>query len=414
MKLIYSTGIWLYGLVVYLSSFFNKKAQLFLKGRKNLFHFLQKEIKANPGEYIWFHCASLGEFEQGRPLIESIKKKYPHYKILLTFFSPSGYEVRKKYTEADVVCYLPLDTASNAKRFIAITQPKVAFFIKYEFWHFMLTELKKNETPTYLVSGIFRNSQIQFKPYGRFFLDTIKCFAHFFIQDQQSANLLQKHGLTNYTITGDTRFDRVVQIISEKKDIDYIERFAQGQALLVSGSTWKEDELVLAPVINAELRLRHIIAPHELSESRLKAIEQLIKKPFIRYSEIRATTRIENFEVIIIDSIGLLSHLYRYGDYAYIGGAFGKGLHNILEAATFGMPIFFGENYQKFNEAIDLTTLKGAFSISSSKELQSQLTSFMLDYSKKKSCDLICKNYVKSKTGATEKTINHCIEKGDL
>ncbi len=414
MKLIYATGIWLYGLIVFLSSFFNKKAKQFLNGRKNLFYFLQKEIKKNPGEYIWIHCASLGEFEQGRPLIESIKNKFPHYKIVITFFSPSGYEVRKKYSEADIVCYLPLDTASNAKRFITIIKPKAVFFIKYEFWHYMLSELNKQAIPTYLVSGIFRNSQIQFKPYGRFFLNTLKNFSHFFIQDQQSAELLQKHSFTNFTITGDTRFDRVVQIISEKKEIDYIERFAKGSTLLVSGSTWKEDELILAPIINSELPLRHIIAPHELSESRLKSIEQLIKKPFIRYSEIRATTRIENFEVIIIDSIGILSHLYRYGDYAFIGGAFGKGLHNILEAATFGMPIFFGKNYQKFNEARDLIKLKGAYSITSTPELQSILSEFISDNSKKKSGDLICKNYVKSKTGATEEIIKHCVKTGDL
>lgn len=414
MKLIYTTSIWLYGLLVLLSSLFNKKAKQFLKGRKNLFYFLKKEIKANSGDYVWFHCASLGEFEQGRPLIESIKKRFPHYKILVTFFSPSGYEVRKKYAGADIVCYLPLDTAENAKQFISIVQPKIAFFIKYEFWHYILNDLKHKKVPTYLVSGIFRSSQIQFKPYGDFFLDTLKCFTHFFIQDQQSADLLQKHSFTNYTITGDTRFDRVTEIINEKKEIDYIERFAKGQKVLVAGSTWKEDEAILAPIINTELKLRHIIAPHELSESRLKAIEQLIKRPFIRYSEIRATTRIENFEVIIIDSIGLLSHLYRYGNYAYIGGAFGKGLHNILEAATFGMPIFFGTNYGKFNEARDLTELNGAFSVSSSKELQDLLTGFMLDDSKKKSSDIICKNYVKSKTGATEKIINYCVEKGDL
>ncbi len=414
MKLIYVTGIWLYGLIAFLSSFFNKKARQFIKGRKNLFYFLHKEINTNPGEYIWFHCASLGEFEQGRPLIDSIKKKFPYYKIIITFFSPSGYEVRKKYSEADIVCYLPLDTASNAKQFIAITKPKAAFFVKYEFWHFMLSALKEQTIPTYLVSGIFRNSQIQFRPYGNFFLNTLKNFSHFFIQDQQSADLLHKSGLTNYTITGDTRFDRVVQIISEKKDIDYIERFAKGFALLVSGSTWKEDELILAPIINSELPLRHIIAPHELSENRLNSIEGLINKPFIRYSEIRATTHIENFEVIIIDSIGILSHLYKYGAYAYIGGAFGKGLHNILEAATFGMPIFFGKNYKKFNEACDLINLQGAYSISSTKELQHLLGGFISDYSKKKSVDLICKNYVNSKTGATEIIVKHCVDAGDL
>lgn len=414
MKIIYTIGIWLYELLIFISSFFNKKAKQFLKGRKNQLYYLQKDIKANPGEYVWFHCASLGEFEQGRPLIKSVKATFPHYKILITFFSPSGYEVRKKYAGADIVCYLPLDTVSNAKQFVDIVKPKVAFFIKYEFWHYFLNELKKQSTPTFLVSGIFRSSQIQFKSYGSFFLDTLRNFSHFFVQDQQSADLLQKHGFSNYTVTGDTRFDRVTQIINEKKDIDYIERFSEGQSLLVSGSTWKEDEAILAPIINGKLKLRHIIAPHELSESRLKGLEQLIKKPFIRYSEIRATTRIENFEVIIIDSIGLLSHLYHFGNYAYIGGAFGKGLHNILEAATFGLPIFFGKKYQKFNEARDLVNLKGAFSISSSQELNQLLTDFMADHSKKRLCDLICKDYVKSKTGATEKIITYCVEKGDL
>lgn len=414
MRFIYDISIHIYSLFVYTASFFNKKAKLFKKGRASIFHFLKQQIKQNPGDYIWFHCASLGEFEQGRPLIESIKNRFPKYKIIVSFFSPSGYEVRKKYEQADIVCYLPFDTVSNAQKFIDIVNPKVVFFIKYEFWHHFLFTLKTKNIPTYLVSGIFRKSQIQFKSYGGFFLDTLKNFKHFFIQDEKSSTILLDHGLSNHHITGDTRFDRVAQVINEKKEIDYIERFSNKSTVIVYGSTWPADEHIIAPIINSKAALKHIIAPHEITETHLKSIETLLHKPFIRYSEIRATTHIENFQIIIIDSIGILSHLYRYGHYAYVGGGFGKGLHNILEAATFGIPIFFGPNYEKFNEAKELIHLKGAFSITNSNALNSVLENFQSNPQKKKACDEINKSYVQSKRGATQKILNYCIEQGDL
>ncbi len=400
MVQIYNLGIFFYLLFIRAASVFNKKAKLFVEGRKNWEGELRQKVI--PGEkYSWFHCASLGEFEQCRPVIEELKSKHPEYKILLSFFSPSGYEVRKNYSAADIVCYLPIDTKKNARRFLDITRPEKVLFVKYEFWHHFIKEIKNRGIPLFAISAIFRENQLFFKssPWGKWFRKMLNGFEHFFVQNKKSGELLAKTGLTNYTVAGDTRFDRVAKIAEHSKELPIIEKFKNGNPLIVIGSSWKADEELLINYINHTSEVKFIIAPHEVSEANISRIEQSLKRPSIRYSI--ADRNHENTQVLIIDSIGLLSSVYKYGEIAYIGGGFGIGIHNILEAAAYGMPVIFGPNFEKFDEAYKLTRLGGAFSIKNYSSLETILNGLVNNQEKLDETTNITRQFVKNNTGAT-------------
>lgn len=402
MNLLYNLGIYCYNLTIRISALFNEKAKLFVSGRKDWKNKLAASIDRN-AQYIWFHCASLGEFEQGRPVIEEVKKQFPEYKIILTFFSPSGYEIQKNYNKADVVCYLPMDTKKNAKNFLTLINPKKAFFIKYEFWHNYISELKSKQVPLYIISAIFRDNQQFFKntPWGLWYKKMLFSFQHIFIQNERSAELLKNNGIFNFTIAGDTRFDRVAAIARSAKKFEIVEKFKGNSVILIAGSTWKPDEELLAEFINNHQNTKFIIAPHEVSETNINRIHNLLKKPAIPFSKAQISN-IDTFDVLIIDTIGILSSLYQYGDAAYIGGGFGVGIHNILEAATFGLPIIFGPNYKKFKEATDLADKNGAFPITDFNELKTSLTKLIEDKSELEKASDICKKYVAKNVGSTK------------
>ncbi|MCZ4245418.1 3-deoxy-D-manno-octulosonic acid transferase [Pedobacter punctiformis] len=403
MLLLYILGIRFYGLIIWIFSLFNHKAKLFINGRKNIFNQIAQKI--NPADkHIWFHFASLGEFEQGRPVLEKLKDRFPAKKIVVTFFSPSGYEIRKNYALADVF-YLPLDTAGNAKRFIQSINPEMAIFTKYEFWHFYFKALKKNNIPLYVISGIFREKQTFFKWYGSFYRNILKNVTHFFVQNKESETLLKSIGLNNVTINGDTRFDRVYDNAQSPKQLTEIEKFIGSDPVLICGSTWPEDEKFLSVLPEKYPDWKFIIAPHEIDENHIDSIEQLFSANSSRFSALHAQLQTENSriqfsnaQVLIIDNIGMLSSLYQYGKLAYIGGGFGAGIHNTLEAAAFGLPVIFGPKYQKFQEAKDLITLNAAKSISSVEELISAFESFK----ENPEAAAIAKKYVKDQKGATE------------
>lgn len=408
-KFLYNNSLRLLHLVYLMASFFHPKARQFVEGRKGIFKRLQKAFQAKKQTLIWVHCASLGEFEQGRPVMEELKKEFASSKILLTFFSPSGYEVRKKFPGADHVFYLPMDTPHNARRFIEITQPVLAIFIKYEFWYNYTHELKKRNTPTLSVSSIFRPDQIFFSSYGSFFRKILSHFTYFFVQNEESVNLLKSIGITRCMQSGDTRFDRVYQITQHRHEIPLVQSFKGTQKIFVIGSCWPEDMDVLAPFINeTQLLLKFIIAPHEISEEFLAAIGKSIECETVRFSNAEESV-LEETRVLLIDNVGMLSQLYPYGEFAYVGGAFGKGLHNILEAACYGVPIFFGnKNYEKFKEAKDLILRGGAFEISGFHDLKSTYEIllnrpeiFLL------ACD-VNRQYVLENLGATKKILDYC------
>lgn len=407
MTLFYNIGILLYSLLVRLSAFFNPKAKLFVHGRKNLIKRLKQAIGDNENPIAWFHCASLGEFEQARPLMEAFTKSYPDYKILLTFFSPSGYEIRKNYPLADWVFYLPLDHPSSAKKFIKITSPKVAFIIKYEYWYNLIKNAHKKQIPILSVSSIFRKEQLFFKPYGKLFKRLLGHFDHFFVQDNASLQLLQSISIKNVSKAGDTRFDRVKGIRDEVKEIPVAAGFSKDSDVFVIGSCWPQDMDVLTPFINDRKDLKFIIAPHTLEEKFIKELEVELLRKTLRFSEAEGKD-IEQFEVLVIDNIGMLSSLYQYGKYAYVGGAFGQGLHNILEPATFGLPVFFGSNnYLKFREARDLINLGGAYAIEN-------YSDFRKAFYKAEDPDTyqiiteINSHYVQENAGATDIILNYC------
>ncbi len=402
MSIIYNLGIALYSFAIYVASFFNEKAKFLKNGRKNIW----KEIEnANLGEdVVWLHSASLGEFEQGRPLIEKIKTDFPQYKIVLTFFSPSGYEIRKNYKEADLIIYLPADTKRNAAKFLKAINPKKVFFIKYEYWHHFFKEINSREIPLYMVSAIFRPSQMFFKKGGVWYRNILKSVTHFYIQDEKSAELLKSIGFENYSVVGDTRFDRVSEIAASAPKFEEIEKIISGKKVLVAGSTWPPDEDILVEYINnSQDDFKFIIAPHEIGDDKIKTLISKLKVPYIRYTEINKVAN-KDAKVLIIDTIGMLSFIYQYADVAYIGGGFGKGIHNILEAATFGIPVIFGPKHTKFKEAVDLLELEGGFTISNKKEFAELLST--LFYSETfivyENSKLKAKEYVQKMSGATE------------
>ena len=388
------------------------KAKLFVSGRKGIFRKLKKKVARDSSEpLVWIHCASLGEFEQGRPIIESIKSKKPKVKILLTFFSPSGYEVRKNYDRADYIFYLPWDTPSQARTFVEIVKPTIAIFVKYEFWYFYSHYLRKAGAHIISASCILRPGQIFFKPYGSLFRDILKNFDHFFTQNRETKMLLQSIGISNSTLAGDTRFDRVMEIIEAGEEIPIAKQFKDNEKLMVIGSCWPEDLNVLAPFIDENARaLKFIIAPHEISESFLQEIEKSLQVKSIRYSK-AVETSVADFQVLIIDNIGMLSRLYKYGEFAFVGGSFGKGLHNILEAACYGIPIFFGnKNYIKYQEANDLIFRGGAFEVSDYADLREKYQTLVsVPQNFLLACE-VTRSYVKENLGATKKIVDYCFK----
>jgi len=376
----YSLLIHLYSLVVELISPFHKKARMMRFGQWKTNSILREKIDRNV-KYIWIHASSLGEFEQGRPLIEKIKSDYPQYKILLTFFSPSGYEVRKNYEGADVICYLPFDTPYKVKKFINLANPCMAIFIKYEFWGNYLGELKKRGIPVYIISAIFRREQLFFQWYGKMYRKMLHYFTHLFVQDQKSKDLLGQFGITNVTVAGDTRFDRVLDVYNKRRDIPNMDSFLKNskgekQRILIAGSSWPQDEDIFIRYFNERQDIKLIIAPHEIHREHLMHIESLLKRPSIRLSESFGHDSSDK-DCVIVDSFGLLSSIYRYGDIAYIGGGFGVGIHNTLEAAVYGIPVVFGPKYQKFKEAKDLIEVGGGFSIANKEEFDSRMNDFL-------------------------------------
>jgi len=404
MKIFYNLTIRLYYFLIYTASFFNKKAKFWIEGRKDFWTKLE-DAKIKDTQNIWFHVASLGEFEQGRTVIEAIKKLKPEYKIVLTFFSPSGYEIRKNYDKADYIFYLPLDTKYNAKKFIEIVKPKIVFFVKYEFWYHYLNQLFKSNIETYIFSSIFREKQIFFKPYGKWYRGILKFFKHIFVQNQNSIDLLKTININNTTLSGDTRFDRVFEISQNVKKYPIIEKFIENNLVLICGSTWLPDEEIIINFINNKSKnIKTIIAPHEINQNHVSKLCSLIKNNYIKYSEANLEN-IVNHEVLIIDNIGMLSSLYQYGNIAYIGGGFGVGIHNTLEAATFGLPIVFGSNYHKFKEAKDLIFSNAAFSISNQNELNEILIKLIEKENLRIEAGKYAKNYIVENKGATQKIL---------
>lgn len=406
----YSIAIFLAATFVRCSAFFNAKSKLFIDGRKNIFNSLKRAFDNNRQPVLWIHCASLGEFEQGRPIIESFKREFSDFKILLTFFSPSGYEVRKNYEFADHIFYLPWDTRKNAERFIDIVNPTIAIFVKYEFWYHYSRTLWKKSIPVLSVSSIFREQQAFFKFYGGQQRKILTYFDHFFVQNDESRKLLASKGINNATVAGDTRFDRVNQIVSQRKEIQVAKEFKGSDNVFVVGSVWPEDMEVLAPaIIEKKGNLKFIIAPHEIHESSIAAIEKALEVRTIRYSKAKAETNLSSYDVLIIDNMGMLSSLYQYGEYAYVGGAFGRGLHNILEAACYGIPIFFGNrNYQKFKEATDLIMRGGAFDVSDYADFKIKLESLTNRPENYLLASEVTKSYVTENLGATRKVMDYC------
>jgi len=401
--------LFLYNLTIYIAGFFLKivalfspKIKLFVEGRKNVFSTLEEKIKAN-NKTIWFHSASLGEYEQGLPVIEKIKEKYPSHKIIVTFFSPSGYEVRKNNTVADVTIYLPLDTKSNAKRFLKLVHPEFAFFIKYEFWLNYLQELEKSKTPTYLISGIFRDNQMFFKWYGGFYRKALNAFTYFFVQNESSKQKIESLGFKNVIVSGDTRFDRVNAILERDNRLDFVENFKNNQPTIVVGSSWPKDEVLIAEYINqAPENVKFIIAPHNIKPDQISDLLSKITKSTILFSE-KENKDLSNYNVLIIDTIGILTKIYSYGTIAYVGGGFGNpGIHNILEPATFGIPIVIGPNYSNFAEAVALVEIGGCLTISTNVELKAVFNQLLNDKNFLEEKSKICKSFIQDNKGATE------------
>lgn len=406
MKLLYNIAMLIYQSFIWLASKFNNnKATLFLSGRENVFALLEQK-RLSGEHYVWFHAASLGEFEQGRPIMESLKNSHPEFKILLTFFSPSGYEVRKDYQGADIICYLPMDMSWNVKRFLDIVQPDCAIFIKYEFWMNYLLELKKRQIKTYIVSAIFRESQLFFRSYGGFYRRLLKSFTHLFVQNDESVRLLHSIGFDNVTKVGDTRFDRVADIAAKSKDLPIVQAFKSDTKVLIAGSSWPNDENILLPYFNQNFPLKLIIAPHEIDEEHLQSIISQLKRPYIRYSQ-ATIENVKEADCLIIDCFGLLSSIYRYGEIAYIGGGFGVGIHNILEAAVYGIPVIFGPNYKKFQEAVDLIELGGTFSIADYTGFSRLMSDLLVDNSSLyASSAAVSNDYSQRNRGATIKVLD--------
>jgi 3-deoxy-D-manno-octulosonic-acid transferase len=402
----YNLGIYFMSLFIRLVSPFKRKARLMIDGHKSVFNLLEKEIDKK-AKYIWFHVASLGEFEQARPLIEEIKNSKPEYKILLTFFSPSGYEVRYNYPLADIVTYLPFDTKKNARRFLELTNPHMVIFIKYEFWYNYINEIYQRRIPVYLVSAIFRKNQSFFKKLRSPYRNMLSLYTHFFVQDDESHKLLQKHGIKNVTVAGDTRIDRVIEIQKQTVNLPIVEKFIdKGSIIFIAGSSWPADEDIFINYFNSHPNLKLIIAPHEIDESHLTEIEKKLSRPSQRYSGLTDTDTV-NADCMIIDCFGLLASVYRYADIGYIGGGFGDGIHNLPEAAVYGIPVIFGPNFIKFREAHDLIATGGGFTIKNRAEFNKLMESLINEPELREKAGKEAKNYIFSNSGATNTILNH-------
>ncbi len=399
----YNVFIYLYLLGVAIISRFNEKVRKMWRGEREAFSILKEKVDPE-AKYVWFHAASLGEFEQGRPLMEQLRREHPEYKILLTFFSPSGYEVRKNYEGADIITYLPIDTITNARRFLRLVHPVMAFFIKYEFWYNYLHILKHRNIPVYSVSSIFRPDQVFFKWYGRQYGRVLNCFTHFFVQNEVSKELLAKIGITNTTVVGDTRFDRVLQIKEAAKQLPVVEAFKQDYKVFVAGSSWPPDEEIFIKYFNEHKDWKLIIAPHVIGEDHLQQIEKLLSgRKIVRYKD-SAEADVKDAEVLIINCYGLLSSIYHYGDVAYVGGGFGVGIHNLLEAAVWDVPVFFGPNNQKFQEAQALKK-SGGFEIHDYEEFARMMDRFAAEPDLLKEQGAKAGHFVKGQAGATQKVL---------
>ena len=405
----YNVAISIYAFFLRLIAPFHKKVKLMVEGHANTYEILKSKVDPS-SKYVWFHVASLGEYEQALPMIETIRKKKPTYKILLTFFSPSGYEVQKDNELVDIVCYLPFDRKRNVKRFLDLAQPDIAIFVKYEFWYNFIHELYKRDIPVYLISAIFRPNQLFFKPWGNVFKKILHYYTQLFVQDKKSKQLLNGHGLNNVTVMGDTRMDRVIKIKDDALDLPIVEEFTtvrNNQSVLVAGSSWPEDENLLINYFNKHAYLKLIIAPHLINEGHLKQIESKLKRPFIRYSQAQTDdVNILNYACLIIDNFGLLSSIYRYGQIAYIGGGFGAGIHNLPEAAVYGIPVIFGPNHKKFLEAKELLKSGGGFTISDESELNKVLKDFVTSPEDLEISGEAAAKYIYKSAGATQKIID--------
>lgn len=419
MLFLYNLGIRFYSLAVWLASFFNPKAKLWREGRKQLFPRLAEAFKDNKSPVIWFHTSSLGEFEQGRPVIEQIKAQHPELKILITFFSPSGYEIRHDYDKADYVFYLPLDTRSNAQKFLSIVRPHAVFFVKYEFWYHFLNETQKTHVPMVLFSSIFRKQQFFFKFYGSFFRKVLRNYTHIFVQNQVSVDLLKGIQVPNVSIAGDTRFDRVKDIANKQEKFPIVETFVNNQLTLVVGSSWWRDLAILVPFLNDfGTPLKTIIAPHEINDNEIERLQGVLTKKSIRYTQFQGKSlddetvrqQLEESDVLILDTIGMLAGLYQYADFSYIGGAFGEGLHNTLEPAVFDTPVLFGKEYDKYQEAVDLVDRGGAFSLKDTEELQNVMNELYFDEEKRARAAKVCTNYVIENLGSAEKIYKYFVK----
>ena len=413
MNQIYNLIVIIAAQLLKIIALFSPKMKLFVDGRKSVFQTLANKIQSSD-KTIWFHAASLGEYEQGLPVIEAIKQQFPNHKIVVTFFSPSGYEVRKNNTVADVTVYLPLDTISNAKHFIELVHPEMAFFIKYEYWPNYLNELKKQQIKTYLISGILRESQAFFKWYGGFYRNALKTFEFFFVQNESSKKLLQSIGFHNVKVSGDTRFDRVVSILERDNSLDFIEQFKDNKTTIVIGSSWPKDENLLVNYINQSSdNVKFIIAPHNIKSEQIQELKNAITKKTILFSENVETRHIlslQEYSVFIIDTIGILTKIYSYADIAYVGGGFGNpGVHNILEPATFGVPVMIGPNYSHFAEATALVNMEGCISIQNQTQLNEAFDLLLRNEDERLEKGHICSTFVQMNKGATQTIMNHIL-----
>ncbi len=405
----YNLIIYLYLCGVAIASLFNEKVRKMWRGEREAFDILKSQVDPS-ARYVWFHAASLGEFEQGRPLMEQLRRDHPEYKILLTFFSPSGYEVRRNYAGADIICYLPLDTIRNARRFLRAVRPVMAFFIKYEFWYNYLHILKHRNIPVYSVSSIFRPNQVFFRWYGRQYAHVLKCFSRFYVQNEESRELLGKIGITDVQIVGDTRFDRVLQIKAAAKQLPVVDCFVNKDSqpkVFVAGSSWQPDEEIFIPWLKEHPGWKLIIAPHVIGEEHLQQIESMLQGCKVaRYSTLEHQENIEQLDVLIIDCFGLLSSIYRYADVTYVGGGFGVGIHNTLEAAVWGVPVIFGPNNQRFQEAQGLKACGGGLEIQNSEDFNNIMQRFLDDPQSMATAGASAGAFVKCMTGATEKILS--------
>lgn len=412
MQFLYNSSIYIVSIFLRILALFSPKIKLFVTGRKQVFSVLNGAISSTDNVF-WIHCASLGEFEQGRPIMEKLKTKYPNDKIVLSFFSPSGYEVQKKYELADIVVYLPLDSVSNVKKFIELIHPSIAVFVKYEFWPNYLLELEKRQVPTILVSGIFRESQVFFKSYGGWMRAKLRAFSHFFLQDIRSSKLLTSIGISESTVCGDTRFDRVYDVLSSDNKLDFIEDFVSDSYVLVAGSTWSEDESLLMSYIcnEADDNEKFILAPHNIEALGIDKLKNYFGEEAVLFSE-KEGKNLSNYKVFIIDTIGLLTKIYSYANVAYVGGGYTKsGVHNVLEPAVFGIPVVVGPNFDKFREVKDLIRLGGCMTIDTQSSLNDVLRNFKEDAQLRNKNGQIALRYIKESLGASDKILNYIATK---